>query len=100
MSRPPGEVDFGGRLSREGQVGPPVIVMVQPSADHPPGVVAAAQFLKVNRLVLQRPPESLDEAIVYPPPVGCELLIGTDLGLHRNLHRRIAKTSPHCQVAH
>ena len=75
MNRPPAEVYFGGRLPRESQVGPPVIVMVQPSADHPPGVLAAAQFLKVNRLVLQRPPESLDEAIVHPPPLAVHVRI-------------------------
>ena len=74
VGRPPGEVDFGGRLSREGQVRPPVIVMVQPRTDHPTGVVATAQFLQVNRLVLQRPPESLDERLSIHRPLPSMLI--------------------------
>ena len=46
-------------------MGPLGVVEVDPFADNPFGLEAIRQFVEVNRLVFERPPESLDEDVVH-----------------------------------
>ena len=47
-------------------MGPLGVVEVDPFADNPFGLEAIRQFVEVNRLVFERPPESLDEGRYIP----------------------------------
>ena len=46
-------------------MGPLGVVEVDPFADDPFGLEAIGQFVEVNRLVFERPPESLDEDVIH-----------------------------------
>ena len=63
---PPREAALRGRPSRQRQVRAPMVVLVQPRADFAARIVATDQLLQVHRLVLQRPPQPLDEPVVGP----------------------------------
>ena len=41
------------------------VVEADPFADHPPCHEAVRQFVQIDRLVLERPPEALDEDVVH-----------------------------------
>ena len=48
-------------------MGPLGVVEPDPFADDPLGVEAVGQFVQVNRLVLERAPQSLNEDVVHAP---------------------------------
>ena len=54
-------VDFGRRASPKGRVRALVTVERHPRRDHPLGREPVGQLVKIHRLVLQRPPQPLDE---------------------------------------
>jgi hypothetical protein len=68
------EVDHGGRLSAMGGVGPLMIVEGDPSADAIPGVRAGLPSTQIYALILQRPPETLDEDVVEADLVVAQLV--------------------------
>ena len=59
--RLPGAVGLGRGPISEGGVGPLGVVEADPVADDPLGLEAVGQFVQVDRLVFERPPEPLDE---------------------------------------
>ncbi len=62
------EASLRRRVPLQRQMGAPVVVVVQPRGDHPAGVATADRFLRADGLALRRPPQTLDEPVVNPPP--------------------------------
>ncbi len=58
---PPGPVGLGRRSTAKGGMGPLGVVEVDPRADDPFGVEAVGELVQVDRLVLERAPEALDD---------------------------------------
>ena len=88
---PAAEVHLGRRPAAEGQVGAPVVV-IQQGSDQPPGVVSADDLLQINGLVLQRPPQTLDEPVVHPP--GLAVQVDPHPRVQQRPHERLAGERP------
>lgn len=43
------------------------VVERHPFADHPPGLEAVGDFFEIDRFLLERPPEPLNEDVVHAP---------------------------------
>ncbi len=61
IHRPPGPVGLGRRPAGKGGMGPGGVVEVDPLADDPFGPEAVGSLVQLDRLVLERPPEALDD---------------------------------------
>ena len=60
-------------FDRQGRNGPLGVVEVDPLADDPLGPEAIRQFVQIDRLVFERPPQAFDEDVVHAPaPTTCD----------------------------
>ena len=57
-------IDIARRSTVERRVRAHIVVKVEPGADHALCIASIGQFVQVHRLVLQRPPQPLDEDVV------------------------------------
>ena len=57
-------IDIARRSTVERRVRAHIVVKVEPGADHVLCIASIGQFVQVHRLVLQRPPQPLDEDVV------------------------------------
>ena len=58
---PPGPIGLRSASGRQGRKGAPGVVAADPLADGPFGPEAIGQIVQIDRLVLVRPPEVLDD---------------------------------------
>ena len=68
-----GPVGLRRCLTVKGGMGPLGVVEVDPLADDPLGPEAIRQFVQIDRLVFERPPQAFDEDVVHAPaPTTCD----------------------------